>query len=189
MSTKIYNGVVFKSNSMEDILKNFVKIREKAIEKHNEMITVEELMFFISQNQLENEHTFKILHELENNIMSRCRRITDVNFNFSIVLFPHKEKIYGIYFTDFQEEDYKLICDMFDDYHYQDQCDRPEHISEEEWEERYKTWDEIIGYDTISSRGFLYTFCGAYDLDTMTIFEKIRQAKEKINQNETQNRD
>lgn len=189
MSTKIYNGVVCKSNSMEEILQKFIKIREEAVKKHNEQLTVDELVFFIEQNGLKDKHVYDIYNRLEENISNRCRNIFDINFNFSIVLFPYKKKIYGIYFTDNAKEDYELISDLFDDYHYQDQCDKPEHISEEEWEERYNVWDELLGYDRISSRGFLYTFCCSYDLDTMTIFEKIREAKEKINQNETRNRD
>lgn len=43
-------------------------------------------------------------------------------------------------------------CDWSEDYHYQDQTDRPEDISEEEWESRSKKWDEVCLNDWNSTR-------------------------------------
>lgn len=186
MSTKIYNGVVFKSNSMEEILKEFIKIKDIAIKEHNKNLTIEDIIFFIKYKELEDKTVCEIFSKLQENIDERFRRITDVNFNFSIVLFPHKDKIYGIYFTDYQDEDSELLSELIEDYHYQDQCDKPEHIPYDEWEERRETWDELIGYDSISDRGFSYTFCSGKDLDIIETHNKIKEAKEKIEEYEKQ---
>ena len=186
MSTKIYNGVVFKSNSMENILKKFIDIKEKIVKEHNEKLTVDDIVFFIKYNELEDKNASEVFYKLQKNIDERYRRITDINFNFSIVLFPYENKVYGIYFSDYEEDDFNLLSEMVEDYHYQDQCDKPEHIPDEEWEHRRKTWDELIGYDAISDRGFSYTFCSGKDIDIIETYNKIKEAKEKIEEHEKQ---
>ena len=42
--------------------------------------------------------------------------------------------------------------DMLSDWHFQNQTDRPEGISEEEWNAREKSWDKMIGPDYIPAR-------------------------------------
>ena len=36
---------------------------------------------------------------------------------------------------------------LLSDFHYQNQCDKPSHISTKEWEKRKKVWDNAIGPD------------------------------------------
>ena len=39
--------------------------------------------------------------------------------------------------------------EMFEDYHYQNQCDKPDDISDEEWDKRESDWNDAIGPDYI----------------------------------------
>ena len=45
----------------------------------------------------------------------------------------------------------EIKTDYFSDYHYQDQTDRSEDISESEWKHRCADWDKAIGPDYIPS--------------------------------------
>lgn len=61
---------------------------------------------------------------------------------FSVILYPSKEgDIYGYYFTGINGYD-KLLDPFVDEYMYYDNSDRPEDLTDEEWDERGKRWDD-----------------------------------------------
>lgn len=64
------------------------------------------------------------------------------NIECSIVLYKHRKG----YFIQFFGVDRKLYETnvKLTDFHYQNQVDRDESISDEDWEEREKVWDEIF---------------------------------------------
>lgn len=63
-----------------------------------------------------------------------------------------KDKILVMYFGDEIVRKYlETKTDYFSDYHYQDQTDRSEDISESEWKHRCADWDKAIGPDYIPS--------------------------------------
>ena len=43
MSTKLYNGIRFKSRNMGDILQQLISIRKDAVKIANELLTIEEI--------------------------------------------------------------------------------------------------------------------------------------------------
>lgn len=80
---------------------------------------------------------------------SNTTRPSCYNFHNNLLLFPLKDKILAMYFgnTDIRRfiENHK----MFEDYHYQNQCDKPDDISDEEWDKRESDWNDAIGPDYI----------------------------------------
>lgn len=46
------------------------------------------------------------------------------------------------------------------DYHYQNQSDGPEDVSEEDWEERRRAWDRMIGYGPLSQYAAIFAPAG-----------------------------
>ncbi len=76
-------------------------------------------------------------------------------FKSTLYLYPLKDKLLCMYFGD---ASYRLLLEdlpEFDNYHYQNQTDRPEEISEEDWTKRLNDWTDAIGNDFIpSNHGF-----------------------------------
>lgn len=70
-----------------------------------------------------------------------------------LVFIPCDNKMFVMYFGD---PIYKSVIaddhEHYVDYHYQNQCDRPEWITDEEWEQRSKDWEKAIGPDYVPSR-------------------------------------
>ena len=76
------------------------------------------------------------------------------DYNASLQVIPLKDKILAMYFGNpdfFRECDFSFL----NDYHYQNQCDKPEDIPDKAWKERKNDWDKAIGPDYIpANHGF-----------------------------------
>ena len=72
-----------------------------------------------------------------------------------VQVIPLADKTLAMYFGNpdfFQECNFSFLSD----YHYQNQCDKPEEISDEEWNKRENDWDKAIGPDYVPAKhGFL----------------------------------
>lgn len=78
----------------------------------------------------------------------------------AIVVF-HKGKIYVKFFGVPVKD---IPKDVFLDKHYQDQTDRPETISQEEWDDREALVETLFGsVDTYAQGGLTYNFCSEQD--------------------------
>lgn len=91
-----------------------------------------------------------------NTYFRQLESITDTrkficNFRAKLQLIPINDKILVMFFGDHEIRNYLESTNYFVDYHYQNQCDRPENISESEWNRRCKDWDKAIGPDYIPS--------------------------------------
>lgn len=75
----------------------------------------------------------------------------DVNFDFRchLQVFQIRGKLMAMYFGRDEFLDIILSHNFLSDYHYQNQTDKPNNISTEEWNQRYKDWDKAIGPDYI----------------------------------------
>lgn len=65
----------------------------------------------------------------------------DIYLDFAI--FPMKDKVLGMYFSNYENMYHKLImnCPIIKDYHYQDSSDKPSKITNKEWGQRKEDWD------------------------------------------------
>ena len=78
--------------------------------------------------------------------------IDEIDYDYRCILqiIPMETKTLAMFFGNPTLRDYlESRHDFLTDYHYQDQTDRPEDISEEEWNLREKDWDKAIGPDYI----------------------------------------
>lgn len=97
-----------------------------------------------------------------------CKARTDINYDFyfhlNLCLYPYEGETYGVAFgADKIIEKFQALPEVMD-FHYQNQTDKPDEISEEEWEHRGKVWDDILGYTRFSENAFQYCLFGADDL-------------------------
>lgn len=74
----------------------------------------------------------------------------DYDYRCMLQIIPMETKTLAMFFGNPMLRDYlESRHDFLTDYHYQNQTDRPEDISEEEWNLREKDWDKAIGPDYI----------------------------------------
>ena len=190
MSTKLYNGIRFKTDDIYQLFEELKGIKEKAIKiGMDNLCSLDTLCHFILDNKLSNFNTYEVKNALVDNLRGKYRTMLDPLFNFSILIFPYKGKLYGYYFYDGLYEYSELIAEIADDYSYQNQTDRPETISEEEYEEREKIWEDILGYDTMSERGLKYNVVSADNIfDDNERFKRlmssIKEALEYLKRND-----
>ncbi len=97
----------------------------------------------------------------------------------TLQMIPCSEKILAIYCGPFEYIDFVSKNEFFEDYHYQNQTDKPDDIADKEWEEREKDWDKAIGPDYIPARhGLSYTLL---DYDSIPFYSNIICNQELIN--------
>lgn len=181
MSTKIYNGIKFNSKNFKEILDQILSIRPKAIEIGEKMLSTS-LPNFIKYNNLIDKPPYEI-KDILIDCLSSQNYIYKYNFiprvNFTIFVYPTVEgDIYG-YFFDSNIYDYSALLKSFStDFHYQNSSDRPDDISEEEWNFRRDKWDELVEYE-FRETGFKYEIVSISDLD-MIIYSKIKEILEPL---------
>ena len=171
MSTKIYNGIKFKSNNIVEILEQLQNVRTEVLKICNtsEIVKDEDLSDFITYYGLdENIKPYSSI-EINRKMINSLETEDEIaylflRFNFSICVIPYKDgNIYGGLFCD--NVNYKKYIEPYaEEFHYQDQTDRPEEITEEEWENRRNIWDEIFDkFWTFSEVGLKYEIVGPKD--------------------------
>jgi len=190
MSTKLYNGIKFKSNNIKEVLDQLISVKETAKKIAIDSISDRELSLFIATNKLLDKDCFTITRELieavDSNSYNKWSFVP--RLHFSVVIYPTKEgDIYGYYFDSNKKEFRDLIEPFYTDFHYQNQTDPPTDVTEEEWDFRREKWDELIDYK-FKDTGLTYELVTGDDLDIFDLEEKIKivldklKREEKINQ-------
>lgn len=195
MSTKIYNGIRFKSKSIHEVTQQLIGIREAAIKLGNERLNDRlplAIALALHENKGKELHAdryrserslflFTLEMEIQRGMEKSLRRIADPSFLFSVMLFPHPDgTLYGYYLDDNVPGYRDLLYDndIAEEYHYQNQSDEPEDISEEDWDKRREVWDEILGWDSLNDRGWEFCIVKPRDFDLDR--EKAIEVLEKI---------
>lgn len=199
MSTKIYNGIKFKSNNIVEIIEQLQNVRTEVLKICNtsEIVKDEDLSNFITYYGLDKNIKPYSSIEINRKMINSLETEDEIaylflHFNFSIYVIPYKDgNIYGGLFCD--NVNYKKYIDPYiEDFHYQGQTDRPEEITEEEWENRRNIWDEIFDkFWTFSEVGLKYEIAGPKNFRMYErieeVLKKLEDAKENItnDKNET----
>lgn len=162
MSLKVYNGIKFKSNNIHEILKQLNSMKEHAINNFKNYYTnnPSALLAFINDNFNDeykskladiirnNGKIDKILHEFGEKVRSsmskRFVRYGDIYANFIVYIIPYRGKYYGYFISGDIKENENLIYEIADDFHYQNQTDKPNGISTREWSRRAKFWEYVF---------------------------------------------
>ena len=95
-----------------------------------------------------------------------------------IDLYLHNGRVYGFINDEQGLYDYLIDNGEILDYHYQNQTDQPENISDKEWKERAKVWDEIDLNNSVEIkidwRDVLYVFT----ISSQEVYNKLSEDKE-----------
>ena len=164
MSTKLYNGIKFKSSNIYVVFEQLKELKEKLLAISWKYLRKEGyLKYFIMENGLLNEGCYEIHSRLRKNLTEELRKIDDIPFNFSVMVYPYQGELYGYYFNDIPEYA-EYLTEIADDFSYQDQTDRPEHISKAEYKKRREIWEGILKYYTFVENGLRYDIVSSRNL-------------------------
>lgn len=94
------------------------------------------------------------------------------HFDLNLCLYPYEGKTYGVAFGADHLIEMFLHLPQVNDFHYQNQTDQPENISDEEWAERGRIWDEILGAGTFAENGLQYKLFGTDCFNSWPFLEK-----------------
>jgi len=162
LSTKIYNGLIFKENYGLLTLKEIMSGLRKEIDK----VVQEEVLTSIGQmatsiiddiyqgkkHYAENKYNRSVLSKVINNFEDRQTKIKNtsirdplVDFSCDVVILPIRNKIIAMYYCE-NPEIYKIIKKQkyWNFYGYWDNTDPYSECTEEEWNQREKDWDEAL---------------------------------------------
>lgn len=197
MSTKVYNGIIFKNFKTLDQALNWcvkkqpslekIAIRlfeQKIIDEYFELIDnlsikndKNELVKSFEKSKEDNPYSFivnKVREDVENAERSSSRSESfGLDFSSSIIFFNKNKKIIGYYIA----EDKLLIGSILkdrqvSDYHYQNSTDRPKEISQKEWNQRKTIWNSI---DIPRKEGLSFQFTSYKDLQYQAFpFDKMK---------------
>lgn len=92
---------------------------------------------------------WRILKEVHEASNDQTLDSLEYDFSSELMFFPLRNKTLLMYFGYFDIEEMITDSGQILDYHYQNQTDRPENISQEEWKQREADWNEAIGPDFI----------------------------------------
>ncbi|SOC21754.1 hypothetical protein [Thalassospira xiamenensis] len=118
-------------------------------------------------------------HEIERELIKGHRSPLH-DFGCEIILYPHEGEIYGQMLVE--QSSYREA--WFDnpsvvDFHYQNQTDGPDNVSEEEWEARSDIWDAIFNRhpsSTMALCGLTITCAPERGLCNRSTIEELRKA-------------
>ena len=197
MSLKIYNGIKFKSRNLPEIIIQLYAIKEQARKNSNEHLiaNADDIVYLMCSNNIINNRDDifqqeKLSHDiiwntrraLVQSLNSTFRDRCEPDFNFSVCVIPWTDgNIYGISFHEGIKENVELLRDIADEYHYQNQTDQPDDISDEEWQERSEVWNDIFDkYCSPNDAGFIYEIVTSSDLHFDIIETVLEQYKKQF---------
>lgn len=180
MSIKIYNGYILDQNySLRELNDLFVDLRKKMQETANKSylelimdfcVYVQDMIAIFGKEKAEQmlqreERFFKGSNFIDcwNCVEERVieasksdKRNFRYDFQSEVQILPIENKILLMYFGNDKDELLQVFENepYISEYHYQNQTDKPDSISEEEWEERRRDWTDALPSWIPSDTGF-----------------------------------
>lgn len=109
-------------------------------------------------------------------IANRGAKASWAEIKASLLVIPYKDRLLAFVIGNPLLKDFLVNSLNLEDYHYQNQYDRPKEVSEEEWEERKLAWDEAIGPDYIpQNHGFIFKLVDPEGLDLDAVITKFKE--------------
>lgn len=201
MPTKIYNAVKFKDDldltkvitwpeSVKPDIKELVhdfdrqKILDKALRKLDETVVAsmgwralpEDLL---DEHQSENPVARAIAEEKKD----RSGREGEQ----SITLFWHKNTVYGFFHTSAFLNKWKKSFEgvLFDDYSYWSSTDKPDSVTESEWDKHRDTWKDILGSSWVPDEvgiNILLSYSSSFDRSVIRFMKEYRANEKDVMQ-------
>lgn len=194
MSTKIYNGYI-SNLPLDKLLQEFIKVKPDFENKIDELF-LKSLIEHTVLNVLDNKH-YKLeksdfqkevitqynLCEDEVNNSKKYQRISFCSvfcdLDTSCCVFPLKNKTLILFYCENNEiTDLWRNLQFIEDYHYQNQCDRPDNISNYYWKKRESDWNTVLGgngWGKPIDNGYSFTFHSKELPSRFTVFDKHKR--------------
>lgn len=176
MSTKIYTGFSYTASKPSKIFHEFLELSAD-FRKYVQEETYKEIRILIANyivnridkiscglEEVEKEgkpyggspywEGFQFVQDqVKKSAVSYEKGLCD--YDLSLAVLPIKRRLIGIFFG--ANKYFKKFMDypQIRDYHYQNQSDCPDDITYKEWHKRAKDWEEVVGSDIVSERGFV----------------------------------
>lgn len=190
MSDKIYNGMILRNASLEDALEKGKRLREACLPKaaqglHQEAAKHLALLADLKVNDVfdegatYNQCVWDLIKEAKMRVLGKGIRSSDWDYSFELCFIPHKGDVLTLFFM---ENDAGFMDEMtalgFEDYHYQNQTDKPSECSEKEWNEREDVWRDsgMLDYMAPSDLGLSYSVINWHDISRHSIDPKAVEA-------------
>jgi hypothetical protein len=161
MSTKIFHGFKFKNPDILTIRRQLLAFQDRVAELAREFTCkmIAAMIFDLRKKPPKDPLFFAAGSEIEKRMRqadeSQVRNGFDLKFEIAVIPL-RKNLTLGMFFTEQRGWVQELQKQKwFVDYAYWDNTDKPDDVDNREWRKRKRDWDEAVGYDTASRRGFI----------------------------------
>ena len=163
MSLKVYTGIKFKSKNLNEILGQLNSIKEQAIKnvieyyinnqtpvgkfilsKNFDESYINKVTDCISEQKVNNDTMSIFVKTFKSSMAKDYVDWTDIYATFIVHIIPYKGKYYGYYTCGDIKENEKLLFQFVEDFHYQNQTDKPDDITTREWNKRAEVWNTVF---------------------------------------------
>ncbi|SFM82164.1 hypothetical protein [Methylobacterium pseudosasicola] len=172
MSTKIYDGIRFRSSDLLEIhaqLAAYRPVVAKAVEEATLRYVASLATDAIDKAALAGTgvespiwYARQKLYERQEEIKRSGRRDPSIDFDFTITIMPYQGAVYGIVFCEQSGwKDAMLGAGFAEAFPYWNNTDPPEGFTDEAWDERGQLWNAILAqdeWDRPVGCGFTYDF-------------------------------
>jgi len=163
MSTKIYNGIIFKGSSAKDAAEDIQQIKRLCIEHQKRRLGFD--ISFLANELLDSialggddtlygksaaEVALASIQDELQEVANTGLRNPTLDTECTAILFENRGDCLGMVFTESNEmRELFLNHPNIEEFYYWDNTDHPDGMSEEDWSEREMRWREAIGPDWV----------------------------------------
>ncbi|MAG68202.1 MAG: hypothetical protein CMK74_20390 [Pseudomonadales bacterium] len=154
MSIKIKTGLILRNADLNTAFKALSSIRQECIKHAQHEIALrlnaarllhDDVAANMSDLESQGPPTLlKLmgrLYDAREQVLGRGVRSPEWDFTLAVALVPSGPDVLAIYYLENDPGFSKALASVgFEDYHYQNSSDRPQHIDEHEWREREAVW-------------------------------------------------
>ncbi|MDS9917742.1 hypothetical protein RMI87_30010 [Pseudomonas aeruginosa] len=186
MSTKIYNGLIFRNASLEDALCRLKAIRDQCVELGQSFVAREVARRIALEKDLAENYcridkgdqsTFWGIHDevlkAQVDVIGRGIRAVDWDATLNICLIPSQGNVLALFYCEgglgYREI---LKAAEFDDFHFRNSVDRPSDVTAAEWQERHDAWLQALPSGTRPSDVGLTYDVVSWDCLRIALFDK-----------------
>ncbi|HBN9859122.1 TPA: hypothetical protein L6A41_31475 [Pseudomonas aeruginosa] len=178
MSTKINHGRIKRRATLEQALAELVRIRPAFIQEARKAVATVIARKLAFGRDLAENYCFvdedrnrwsrnRVLGQIEDAYRNQDNAIKTMNWDFigSVSVLPFRGDVLMLTYWRNHAPFARLIEDAgFTDYHYQNSTDRPDTISEAEWDTRRDAWDEALPTGRAVDVAFEFQLVDWYDI-------------------------
>jgi hypothetical protein len=170
MSTRINHGRIIRNCTLTEMLERLKAIRPRCVEMAQNAIAKEiakKRTFWLDMDvnylpfpRQEFESPFwRLIRVLKQERAKTAggERSVDWDFTLSVCLIPWGDDLLALHYLENNPGFLDVLKGIgFEDFHYQNSTDRPDSISEQDWEERSTIWAQALGKGVPASVGLSY---------------------------------